>query len=149
MKTKLLASATSHKGIYAAIQKYYGGSPFLTINYVTGVVENSLGVIKGVRVVEKGKRLRFEQIEEETKQTAITKEQATKKANELIDNSAIYMKELVTKALSCGALNIDDYEDDFTLPRIIVHAALETSKFQNRPNTLKGLEESKNLNLFI
>lgn len=80
---------------------------------------------------------------------AITKEQAEQKANELIDNSATYMKELVKKALSSGALDLNKYEDNFVLPKIIVHAALDTAKFQNRPLYVEDLKESKNLSHFI
>ena len=62
MKTKLLASAADHRGIMKAIKNYWPGSDLIAIDYKTGEVQNSLGVVEGVRVILKKKRFRFERI---------------------------------------------------------------------------------------
>jgi hypothetical protein len=65
-KPQLLASAESLDGILALIARFYGGEQKLLshcgVNNVW-LVQGSRGTISGVRVVQKGRRYRFESVE--------------------------------------------------------------------------------------
>lgn len=73
----------------------------------------------------------------------MTKKQARKKTRTLINNSAKLMREKLEKALNCGAINLDAYEDDFELPRIIVTALLRDAVFNFSPKCWSETEQRK------
>ena len=80
----------------------------------------------------------------------MTKNQARKKTRELIRNYSELMREKLERALTCGALNLDSYEDNYKLPRIILSALLEDAKERNYNYlSIKDKKESKNLNYFL
>jgi hypothetical protein len=55
----------------------------------------------------------------------MTKTQARKKTRELICIASRSMRNSVDQVLDCDALNLDDYEDDYQLPKIIICAMLK------------------------
>ncbi len=55
----------------------------------------------------------------------MTKEQVKEKTNKVIDTITENMRCHIDKALSCGAIDIDNYEDNFELPKIITYALLK------------------------
>ena len=79
----------------------------------------------------------------------MTKNQARKKTRELIRKASSLMREKLEKALVCGALDLDSYEDDYILPRIIVCALLEDAKYRFRPLHKDFKKEIDNLNRFL
>ena len=64
MKTTLLGSAATLDGIKAIIAKfYYGEKELLSLSTNEWQIIGKNGVLKGVRVILKGKRYRFESID--------------------------------------------------------------------------------------
>lgn len=59
------------------------------------------------------------------------------------------INELALKALNSGALNLPDYENDFQLARIFMHAALGEQRRQWRSFTAADQKTSNNLELFL
>ena len=57
MEYKLLASSNNEAGILDCITRYFYGGNFKLEN---GIVHNSKGPINGFRVIQKGRRYRFE-----------------------------------------------------------------------------------------
>ena len=60
----------------------------------------------------------------------MTREQVIEKVNKLINESADCMKKNVERVLNNGSVDIEDYEDNFLLPRIILQALLKEESFQ-------------------
>ena len=65
-----------------------------------------------------------------------------KDLNKLIDDR-------IEKALNSGAFELNDYEDDFLLPKIFMTAMGKEISFQYRPHSKEALSEVKNLELFL
>ena len=66
------------------------------------------------------------------------KESAKQKTQELINELAKRMSNNIDHALSCGAIDLDNYEDNYELPKIILAALLynETDRL-NMPAWMK------------
>lgn len=79
----------------------------------------------------------------------MTKKQARQKTRKLINNAARLMREKLEKALYSGAINLENYDDDFELPKIIVNALLKDAAFQFGPLTEDNRKAAENLYKFI
>lgn len=83
---------------------------------------------------------------------ATTRRNITKRTNELIKNLNKYIKEDVKKLLDSGAINLDEYEDNYKLPKMMIAAILErqAEKVYRPPYpTRKDSKEIKNMKCFI
>ena len=83
---------------------------------------------------------------------AITRRNVTKRTNELIRDLNKYIKEDVKKLLDSGAVNLDEYDDNYRLPKMMIAAILERQVKKNyRPPypTRKDNKEIKNMKCFI
>lgn len=83
---------------------------------------------------------------------ATTRRNITKRTNELIKNLNKYIKEDVKKLLDSGAINLDEYEDNYKLPKMMIAAILErqAEKEYHPPYpTRKDNKEIKNMKCFI
>ena len=79
----------------------------------------------------------------------MTRKQTRQKTRELINNAAKLMREKLEKALYCGAINFDNYDDGYELPKIIVSTLLKDASYRFSPLTKKGKKEANNLYKFI
>lgn len=60
----------------------------------------------------------------------ITKEKTKELTHELINRAAKDMHEKMDKVLSSGAVNLDEYDPDFTLPRVILNGLLQDALYE-------------------
>lgn len=67
----------------------------------------------------------------------------------LIDNAAGKMKQDLDKVLNSGCIDIDSYNGDFYLPKIILAALARTASDSYAPVTKEGREELENISKFI
>jgi len=79
----------------------------------------------------------------------MTKKQARQKTRKLINDAARLMREKLEKALYCGAINLENYDDDFELPKIIVHALLKDAAVRYEPLIKDNRKAAENLYKFI
>ena len=80
----------------------------------------------------------------------MTKTQFRKKFNELKKTSNKRMTELAEKALASGAINLESWEDDYRLPKVVMTAVCSSLEWDWSPTSNKELEaEVKNLKCFI
>ena len=75
----------------------------------------------------------------------MTKEQLNKKIDELMQQVSDSVKKSTNKAVSCGAVNMEDYGDDFELPKIVLAAALMQATYEFMPLTTAGKKEANNI----
>lgn len=81
----------------------------------------------------------------------MTEEQVTEKTDKIINDLAMYYRDKVQCALNCGALNLEQYEDNYILPKIIITATLENnaSVYMSPYMDNKARKEINNLKKFI
>lgn len=63
----------------------------------------------------------------------ITKRQLKAKTKELIKNSTKHMVENIDKAIASGAIDLNSYEDNYILPKILLCALLKEEMHQYKP----------------
>lgn len=79
----------------------------------------------------------------------MTRSQLRKKFRELKKENNKCLDILLERAIKSGALNVQCSEDNYMLPKIIMHACCKELSFQWRPLTDAGRREAKNLALFL
>lgn len=75
----------------------------------------------------------------------MTKKQLQKKTRELIRESAANMRKNIEKAINSGAIDLDAYDDNYELPRIVLGALLRYESFQYKMHTEEGRKQVNNL----
>jgi hypothetical protein len=65
----------------------------------------------------------------------MTREQFDARLDELleVDDIKAELKKLIAGVLSQGAVNLGEYEDNFALPKVMLHCALERYAWQFKP----------------
>lgn len=63
----------------------------------------------------------------------MTRQEVRKKTRELIRRSASDMRKNIERVLKSGAINLEEYEDSYLLPKIIIIALLKEEIFQHEP----------------
>jgi len=79
----------------------------------------------------------------------VTKKQVRDKIREMVKDDKKRITEKVEKALASGAFNINDYLNDYNLPKLILYAIYSDILFQRKPLSSKALREAENLGCFI
>ena len=79
----------------------------------------------------------------------MTKKQAIKKTHSVIHSMSQKMKEKIEKALNSEAINLENWKDDFVLPKLITSALLQDAIDQLRPIEETYQEEIENIYKFI
>jgi len=79
----------------------------------------------------------------------MTKTQFKKKVKDLKRSMNKLVDDRVEKAIKSGAINFEDYEDDYVLPKIFIYAVADEIKFQFKPLYAEHLKEAKNLTYFL
>lgn len=80
----------------------------------------------------------------------ITKEQLNQKTHELLEEAVKTVKKKVEQAINSGALlPLDDYDNDYQLPKIIAYVILKDAAWQMKPLLKENRETAKNLEKFI
>lgn len=79
----------------------------------------------------------------------MTKKQAIKKTRSVIHSMSQKMSEKVEKVLNSGAINLENWKDDFLLPKLITSALLEDAIDQLRPIEESYQEEIEKIYKFI
>ena len=70
------------------------------------------------------------------------------KINEMIPKLAVLIKEKSDQLFDCGGIDTTEYENDFILPRIVMHAALFEASWQYKPTDPESIRRANNLNHF-
>ena len=73
------------------------------------------------------------------------KSEAKKKINELLKELKPHLKKECERLLNSGGIDVEKAENNYALPKIILHIALENQARQYRPFTKEYLKEAKNL----
>jgi hypothetical protein len=64
----------------------------------------------------------------------MTKEQFLEKVKEMLEDGFVeFVMERAGKVLKSGAINLEDYENDYVLPKLFMSAMGEEIKFQYEP----------------
>lgn len=71
------------------------------------------------------------------------------RTNELLDQAVEMAKSKIKKALNCGAVDVESYDSDYELPKIILHAVMKTMVDETQPLTTANRKESNNLYQFL
>jgi len=79
----------------------------------------------------------------------MTKAQVRKKFRELQRENRKRENDLLEKALTCGALDVESYENDYMLPKTIMHVICKTMAGDWGLFTKEQDEEAKNLKCFL
>lgn len=79
----------------------------------------------------------------------MTKNQVMEKIEEMIANDVIELKSWCDNLLNNGGINIKRYNDNYRLPKIILHAAIQKLESERRPLCSDDRKESKNLSYFL
>ena len=66
-----------------------------------------------------------------------------KKVRELVKDSTARMRKNIRRAIDCGALNLDEHEGDYIIPKIIFLALLKDISFQYHFLTTNEKEQKK------
>lgn len=78
-----------------------------------------------------------------------TRKQITDKCNDIIENIDDMLKAKVQSALNSGALNIEEYNDDYIIPKAIISVALKSLADGYAPITRDAVRVADNLVHFI
>lgn len=78
-----------------------------------------------------------------------TKQATEQKTNELLDKAVEMAKSKIKKALNCGAVDVESYDDDYELPKIILHAVMKSMVDETMPLYPANRKESNNLYQFL
>ena len=78
-----------------------------------------------------------------------TKQATEQKTNELLDQAVEMAKSKIKKALNCGAVDVESYDDDYELPKIILHAVLKSIVNEIGAFRADNIKESNNLYQFL
>lgn len=82
--------------------------------------------------------------------TESTPEKAVEqKTNELLGQAVEMAKSKIKKALNCGAVDVESYDDDYELPKLILHAVMKSMADATRPFRADNIKESNNLYQFL
>ena len=79
----------------------------------------------------------------------MTKKQIRKKIMEMVRDDKKYIQEKVEKALKSRAFDIKDYEDDYRLPKIILHAIYKDLCWQRKPLYKEHSKIAENIYIVI
>lgn len=79
----------------------------------------------------------------------MTQEQLEQKYNELIEQAVEDLKGSLHKIIQSGAVDIQEYDDDYRLPKLIICAASRRLYDQFRPLSKELTKESYNMYLFL
>lgn len=84
-----------------------------------------------------------------TGNTTPTKESVLEKIEEMLPNIQELVVRKATQALDSGAINLEDYKDNYLLPKIILCAIGDVIQSQYKPPMKKDQKEVKNIRYFI
>jgi len=79
----------------------------------------------------------------------MTKKQFLTKVDELSDRTAEDIRVRARKALKQGCVELDDWENDYRLPKIMLTAICNEMAWQWRPHTPEDKAEVENIKCFI
>lgn len=75
----------------------------------------------------------------------MTQKQLEQKTRHLIAESAKCMRANIKKAINSGAIDLDAYDNNFELPKIVLGALLRNEVFQYKMHTDEGRKAVDNL----
>lgn len=79
----------------------------------------------------------------------MTKEDARNKAIEITNNFFQIIRRKIDSALNSGCIDLDSYDNDYILPRIIVEATLKDVYERNLPPKKEWRKEVENIYRFL
>lgn len=79
------------------------------------------------------------------KENNITREDAKNKAVEVAENFFRQVKSKIDSALNSGSVDLESYENNYILPRMIVEAAVKDVYERNLPPTKEWRKEVENI----
>jgi len=78
----------------------------------------------------------------------ITKTQFKKKIKQLIYESVEVLRDNAIELYECGGVDPEDFNNDYELPKIILHVALQNAADNFRPLSTEGKATANNLKHF-
>jgi hypothetical protein len=72
-----------------------------------------------------------------------------KRIMEMFENDQKYLHYIIDQSMSCGALDLESFNDTYELPKIILTFAYERLMDARMPTPYKSRKEIKNLNNFL
>ena len=66
----------------------------------------------------------------------------------LCDAFRLNLQREAKNLLNSGGVNVTDYGNDYMLPKVLVHAAIQNLRYELRPLDSKAREDAKNLEHF-
>lgn len=81
--------------------------------------------------------------------TTMTRKRCKKLIEELIEKTAEDMKQKVDRVFMSGAVNLDSFEEDYRLPKIILYALLQDECYRWKPARRKDVAYANNINQCI
>jgi len=79
----------------------------------------------------------------------MTKAQFRKKSKELKREVNKLIDERIEKVINGGCVELKDYENNYILPKIFIHAVADEIKFQFKPLYKEHYKISKNMTYFL
>lgn len=79
----------------------------------------------------------------------MTREDAKNKTVEVADNFFRQVKSKIDSALNSGCIDLESYDNNYILPRIIAEAALRDVYERNLPPTKEWRKEVENIYRFL
>ena len=79
----------------------------------------------------------------------MTEQQFKNKVNDLKDQINKLIDNRIERILQSGCVDLNDFEDNYILPKIFIYAVAEEIKFQFKPLYKEHLKEAKNMINFM
>lgn len=79
----------------------------------------------------------------------MTEQQFKSKVNDLKDQINELIDNRINRILQSGCIDLNDFEDNYILPKIFIYAIAEEIKFQFKPLDKKHLKEANNMINFM
>jgi hypothetical protein len=76
------------------------------------------------------------------------KQDCLNKIDEMIPDMVEYVKKRAERYLSSGAIDMDEFDSDFVLPKVLLHVCLNDASDQYKPLWAEAQEVAKNLKHF-
>jgi hypothetical protein len=76
------------------------------------------------------------------------KQDCLNKIDEMIPDMVQYVKERAEYYLRSGAIDMDEFDSDFVLPKVLLHVCLNDASGQYKPLWAEAQEVAKNLKHF-
>ena len=81
----------------------------------------------------------------------MTKESLKQRVNELLETDGPFIQKLIDKAINSGAMDVENAEDNFKLPKNLLCAIYNemSNQYAPLPKDKKSIKEVNNISVFL